>query len=523
MPRPCSFARAPVLLALIWLIVFAPPALPRASEAKAFDHFPRDVQTQLRLLDRLSWGANATSQAQLKQEGLGNWLKQQLHPSSQSLPLAAQAQIDAMTISQTPFDQLVISVIEQRQFIAKLDDGEQKKIARQEYQQRFNQITNETQKRFLLRTLYSENQLQEQMTWFWINHFSVNIRRGIVRAMVGDYENSAIRPHALGKFRDLLGAVVHHPAMLLYLNNNSNFSNHINENFARELMELHTLGVGSGYSQKDVQELARVLTGLGVNIRPLDSPAPKPKPASQSEYVRRGLFEFDPVRHDYGPKTLLGQPIESRGLAETDEALDRLASSPATARFISRKLAIHFVTDDPPRELVDRMASTFSLSNGDIAATLQTMFESPEFSTSLGQKFRDPIHYVIACVRLAYDNRVVSNVAPIVSWLNRMGQPLYGRETPDGYPLNASAWSSAGQMNTRFEIARDIGTNGIALFRTNDKNSPAPLPSPIFANSSIGRMLQSNLNSNTRAALAAARTPEEWNTLLFASPELMYR
>jgi uncharacterized protein (DUF1800 family) len=233
-------------------------------------------------------------------------MRDQLNPRPAPLPPAAQAQIDAMAISRTPLDQLVTALDAQRKAADALPDEDQKKAARQAYQQQLNKLAREAQTRFVLRALYSPNQLQEQMTWFWMNHFNVNLRKDNIRAMVGDYEENAIRPHALGKFRDLLGATLHHPAMLRYLDNAQNAGNRINENYARELMELHTLGVGSGYSQADVQELARVLTGVGVSMQPLDAPPPNVRPALRADYVRKGLFEFNPNRHDYGPKTLLG-------------------------------------------------------------------------------------------------------------------------------------------------------------------------------------------------------------------------
>jgi uncharacterized protein (DUF1800 family) len=271
----------------------------------------------------------------------------------------------------------------------------------------------------------------------------------------------------------------------------------------------------------DVQELARVLTGVGV--QPADAPAPKIKPELSADYLRQGLFEFNPNRHDYGPKTLLGAPIRSRGFAEVDEALDRLARAPSTARSISRKLAIYFVADNPPNALVERMALSFRRSDGDIATTLRTLFESPEFAASLGRKFRDPLHYVMAGVRLAYDGRVVSNTALMLQWLDRMGQPFYGHETPDGYPLNEAAWASAGQMNIRFEIARILGASGALLFRV---DSRAPLEKPTFpplAESPAVREMQAGLGAGTREVLAQAKNPPEWNMLLLAAPELMRR
>ena len=487
---------------------------------------PIDESMRLRWLDRVSWGASTSAAAQLSRRGLGPWMRDQLNPRPAALPAAAQAQIDAMTISRTPVDQLAIALDAQRKAADALPDEDQKKAARQAYQQELNRLSREAQQRFVLRALYSPNQLQEQMTWFWMNHFNVNVRKGNIRALIGDYEDSAIRPHALGKFRDLLGATVQHPAMLRYLDNAQNAANRLNENYARELMELHTLGVGSGYSQGDVQELARVLTGVSVTLRPSDEPPPRMRPALAavaSDYVRRGLFEFNPQRHDYGTKTLLGQPIVGHGMAEVDEALDRLARAPATAHFVSRKLAVYFVADDPSPALVDRMADTFTRSDGDIAATLATMFSSPEFSASLGHKFRDPVHYALAGVRLAYDDRVVTNTTPLIGWINRMGESLYGHETPDGYPLTQSAWASAGQMTTRFEIARAIGANGAVLFRTDDA-TPLERPTfPALAESSAVKAALPGFGADTRAALADARSPQDWNTFLLASPELMNR
>ncbi|MET3493428.1 DUF1800 domain-containing protein [Variovorax boronicumulans] len=521
--RRASMALGACALALLAAGCATAPGSERAMVSVSLpSSAPLDAATRLRWLDRVSWGANASSDAQLAQRGLALWMRDQLNPRPAPLPAAAQAQIDAMTISRTPVDELVMALEAQRKAADALPDEEQKKAARRAYQQALDRLAREARQRFVLRALYSPNQLQEQMTWFWMNHFNVNLRKANLRALVGDYEENAIRPHALGKFRDLLGATLQHPAMLRYLDNAQNAANRINENYARELMELHTLGVGGGYAQADVQELARVLTGVGVSLQPADA-LPNVRPALRGDYVRKGLFEFNPNRHDYGPKTLLGQPIEARGLAEADEALDRLARAPATARFVSRKLAVYFVADEPPPALVDRMAAAFTHSDGDIAMTLKAMFESPEFAASLGRKFRDPVHYVMAGVRLAYDGRVATNVDPMINWINRMGEPLYGHETPDGYPLNEAAWASAGQMNTRFEIARAIGANGAVLFRTDDQ---APLEKPALAplaESGAVRAMQGGLSPETREALTQAKTPQEWNTFLLASPELMRR
>lgn len=500
-PAPCAAAPAwRTLAASLVVLLAACSSVPTPNLAVA----PTDAAAQRAWLDRVSWGANADDARRVASVGMPRWLGSQLHPGRATLPPAAQAQIDAMRISRTPIEQLTRELDDQRKAADALTDDDAKKSARQAYQQALNQLAREAQQRFLLRALYSPNQLQEQMTWFWMNHFNVSTRKANIRALVGDYEETAIRPHALGRFRDLLGATLHHPAMLRYLDNAQNAAKRINENYARELMELHTLGVGSGYSQGDVQELARVLTGVGVS-------------------QRDGRFEFNPARHDRGPKTLLGAPITQRGLAEVDEALDRLTRAPATARFISHKLAVYFVADVPPPALVERMSATFQRSDGDIAAVLTTMFESPEFAASLGRKFRDPVHYAVASVRLAYGGRVVANVDPMIGWINRMGETLYAHETPDGYPLTQDAWASAGQMTTRFEIARAIGANGAVLFRGDNQAPLEKPPFPPLAESAPVRDGLPALSSATRQALAQAATPQDWNTYYLASPEHNHR
>lgn len=471
------------------------------------------------LIDRVSWGINASSLAAIDRLGAERYLLAQLRPGPASLPTAVQQQIDAMTISQRSMTDLAIELEQRRKDTRPTGDDDAKKTARRGYQQELNRLAREAAERSLLQALYSPNQLQEQMTWFWLNHFSVHERKRDLRAMVGDYEQNAIRPHALKKFRDLLSATVHHPAMLRYLDNDRNAVNRINENYARELMELHTLGVDGGYSQRDVQELARILTGVGVN---LESGAPRVRPALQAQYVRRGVFEFNPNRHDYGDKTFLGQPIRSRGLAEVDEAIDRLSRQPATARFISRAMAIYLAGDTPSPALVESMASAFLQSDGDIAVTLSTLFSAPEFAASLGKKFKDPIHYVLSSVRLAHDGTPLQSAAPLVTWLQRMGEPLYGRQTPDGYPLLETAWASAGQMTTRFEFARALGSGSAGLFKREPADA-SRLPQPQLSSAFFHKAIEARLSAATRQALGQASSEQEWNTFFLSSPEMMRR
>ena len=474
---------------------------------------------RLRVINRLTWGVNATTLKHAEQIGLKNFIEEQL-TGQLPLPVQVTEQINAMSISQRPLVALVQDTEQQRKNADAIKEDEPKKTAQRVYQEAMNQLAREAAGRTLLRAIYSPNQLQEQMVSFWMNHFSVHQGKQNLRAMVGDFEESAIRPHAIGKFRDLLKATVFHPAMIRYLDNEQNATKQINENYARELLELHTLGIGGGYSQQDVQELARILTGVGVN---LGTNTPVLRADLVAQYVRRGLFEFNPNRHDYGKKVLLGSPTVSQGLSEVDEAIDRLSRHPATARFISQKLVNFFVTDEPSQALVNRVAATFVTSDGDIAATLRTLFETREFKASLGKKFKTPLQYVVSSVRLAYDAKPILNAGPILNWLNRMGQPLFGRPTPDGYPTGETAWASPGQMTTRFEIAKAMGSGSAGLFKPEGSQSVEVPAFPQLASALFFTQLQPTLSQTTRSAMDQAASPQEWNMLLLSSPEMMRR
>jgi uncharacterized protein (DUF1800 family) len=477
--------------------------------------------TDAALLNRVTWGIDSQSALALARLSRRDYLGQQLHPpASAPLPDQAQAQIDAMNIQRTPMPALVEAVEQRRRDANAAGDDAAKQAALRGYREDLAGLAREAGSRMLLRALYSPHQLQEQMTWFWFNHFNVHQYKADLRAMVGDYEDTVCRPHALGRFRDLLIGSATHAAMLRYLDNAQNAFNHLNENYAREVMELHTLGVDGGYTQKDVQELARVLTGLGVNFT---DKTPRLRPALQAQYVRHGGTEFNPARHDPGQKLVLGQAVDDAGWDEILGQLTRLAQHPATARHVCRQIAVYMVADQPPPALVERMRQAFVASDGDIAITLQAMFDAPDFNASLTHKFKDPVHFVVSAVRLAYDGKPILNPDPMLGWLNRLGQGLYNRQTPDGYPMDAQAWSGSGQMSTRFEIARGIGAGNAGLFR---QPGPPPVDLPAFpqpANALYYDVLQRTLGAPTRAALDAAANPAEWNLVLLSSPEFMFR
>jgi uncharacterized protein (DUF1800 family) len=331
-------------------------------------------------------------------------------------------------------------------------------------------VANELLEGKLLRAIYSDRQLQEVMTDFWFNHFNVFSGKGADRYLITSYERDVIRPRALGKFEDLLVATAQSPAMLFYLDNwlsigpNSDVANGIpkranndwkkralnngrtnqskgkrdglNENYGRELMELHTLGVNGGYTQQDVTEVARVFTGWTLKQPQLG-----------------GGFTFDERTHEPGDKVVLGQHIKAKGQKEGLEVLHILPHHPLTAKFVCTKLAVRFVSDDPPPALVDRMAQTFLKKDGNIREVLKTMLESPEFWTpdAYRAKVKTPLEFVVSAVRAS--GAEIADALPIARQLQNMGMPLYGMQPPTGYSMKADAWINSSALLQRMNFA----------------------------------------------------------------------
>ena len=475
--------------------------------------------SDLALLDALTWGATQTSFAALRALGREAWLAAQLRPGTPAaLPAAVQSQIAAGQPQGELFDR-VAALDAQAKAANALPDPDAKKAAQSTYQGALNDALRRAASTTILRALYAPDQIRERMAWFWFNRFNVHQGKANLRVLVGDYLDAAIRPRALGRFRDLLAATLEHPAMLRYLDNAENAAGRINENYARELMELHTLGVGGGYTQHDVEELARILTGAGIELRPEN---PKLKPERQGDLVRRGLFLFNPARHDYGDKVLLGHAIQGRGYPEIEQALDLLSRHPATARNLSRAMAGYLMGRPPSEALVDRLAGVFTRTDGEIAAVLDALAHAPEFTAGLGTGFKDPMRYVLSAVRLAYDDRVVLNTGPVQGWLNRLGEGLFNRSTPDGYPLDAAAWNGPGQLTTRFEIARQIGGGPAGLFKATTPDAVEEPAFPLLQNALYFGALGATLAEPTRAALGRAISPQDWNTLFLSSPDFMH-
>jgi uncharacterized protein (DUF1800 family) len=335
----------------------------------------------------------------------------------------------------------------------------------------------------LLRDLYSERQLNELMTDFWLNHFNVYAKKSQdAPYYIASYERNVIRPRALGNFEALLVATAMSPAMLNYLDNATSVGPHsrfaqrpngqkrdlgLNENYARELMELQTVGVDGGYTQQDVTEVAKVFTGWTIG-----SPD------------RGGLpveAQFDPAKHEPGSKHVLGVTIKENGSQEGLEVLHLLATSPRTAQFLSTKLAIRFVSDDPPPAMVDRMARTFLSTHGDIRRVLLAMVNSPEFfrPETYRAKLKTPQDFVLSAVRAS--GAQVESTGALVNVIAELGMPVYGMQTPNGYSMKADAWNNTASLVARLNFALALSTNRVAGVHTDwdapladSASSPAP-------------------------------------------------
>ncbi len=442
------------------------------------------------------------------------YLLAQLNPqTNENLPDFAKKQLDGLSIEHRPANSIALEFQQESMRIHNLPDAE-KTAAHRTQNLATKQFMDELMQRHLLRAIYSPAQIKEQMAWFWFNHFNVYSGKNTVGWLIPDYEESAIRPHALGKFRDLLMATLQHPAMLIYLDNNHNAVNKINENYARELLELHSLGINGGYSQQDIQALSKILTGVGISWK---ADRPKIKKSLESYYLHQGFFEFNPGRHDFSDKQFLGKTINGKGFAEIEQVIDMLSKQPATAKFISRKLAIYWVSDSPPESLIESMAKTFQSTDGDITATLKTLFESPEFAASLGKKISDPLHFLLASLRFAYDGQPITDLTTVSKWLNNLAEPLYGHPTPDGYGMMEKDWTSPGQLTKRFEIAKQLVTKNLS-----GEDKKPPFKNNKLSNIPAFKNLEPLLSATTKSALEQAVSPAEWNIFLLSSPEFLY-
>lgn len=350
-----------------------------------------------------------------------------------------------------------------------------------------------------------------QWLWFWFNHFNVFWRKGIVGPSLADYVDTALNNHVDGTFRALLVAVLTHPAMLAYLDNIKNIKGKINENLARELLELHSLGVNGAYTQADIKNVALILTGFG--IKPLKSPSwpSELKPL----VVERDSFLFDPRKHDFSDKVVLGRKIKGTGYSEIEALADILAVNPATARHISRKLSMFYWGDMPPEALVEQVAQSYLRSSGDLSimkhALVGAIGQQPD---GHDRSFKPSMNWVLSCTRWVAQGQNPVDVSPVRRWLSELGEPLFGCATPDGFALSGDKWVGSGQLTQRFYVAREMLSLTRRVFGTS------------FSSDRYEDQLKksgSSMPSNVRRAIKDAATPELKAALWLSGPVFMYR
>ncbi len=455
----------------------------------------------LHVLNRIAFGPRPRDMETVKAIGVEAYIQSQLTPASIPEPQTlTQELISLQTLQLNPVQLRTGYDPQMQRQPGQKPDPEAQKTARK----RARTIVQQAIEGRLARAVASPRQLQEVMVDFWYNHFNVFAGKGLDRLWVGSYEEQAIRPYALGKFRDILGATAKHPAMLFYLDNWQNTAPNssgargrfkgLNENYARELMELHTLGVDGGYTQQDVIALARILTGWGF---------PRPRQPN----VDSSGFYFDPSRHDFSDKVFLGQTIKGSGITEGEQALDILARHPATAHHISYQLAQYFVADNPPQSLVNNLAKRFLDTDGDIRAVLDTLFHSPEFFNSnyYNTKFKTPYQYVISALR-ATDTQI-KDYRRVYGIVAQLGMPLYGYLTPDGYKNTQEAWLNPDALLRRISFVTILAADRF----------PGGKPMAI---QQLDQTLGNNLSAKTKSVVESS--PSQLRAaLILGSPEFM--
>jgi hypothetical protein len=486
---------------------------------------PTDASLALHVLNRFAYGPRTGDLERVMQQGAQAWIEMQLRPDS---IVQSQALTDELA-SRTTLTEAHAPVLArfarlQGDALSSRLTPDEREAARKQLTSFLQLIQREARDARVLRAMASERQLEEVLVEFWFNHFNVFGGKESVRATVGYFESEAIRPYVLSRFRELLGATARHPAMLNYLDNWASVREGfrfptgvplpdgfvpprgLNENYARELLELHTLGVQGGYTQSDVTELARIFSGWSFDRR---NPGP------------RDAFRFYPARHDDGPKRLLGQTVPGYGMQQGEWALDLLARHPSTARHISYKLAAAFVSDIPPASLVDRLAKVFHETDGDLRQVMRALARSPEFldPTVRGAKFKQPFRYVVSSARAC--DASLDGVRRMVPAVARMGMPIYLCPTPDGWRDAREAWLNPEALRQRVDFAaewavaqrRGVPARADALSpsmlrvsaRAPAADGPHALPAPVWAQlGPVTRTVVHDLPESERLAVALA-------------------
>lgn len=484
-----------------------------------------DQQVQ-HVLDRLGFGARPGDVARVRAMGVDQWIALQLAPDHID-DRAADSLLSSYEGLRVPTSELVTAYVQgqqalrqsQRQAAQRGDSADRKDMraeamredpALRERLRQTRRAMGDVQSAKLARAVVSERQLQEVMTDFWSNHFSVFAGKGLTRLFIPAYDRDVIRPNALGHFRDLLGAVARSPAMLFYLDQwqSAADSAHrtlsatrrprlrargLNENYARELLELHTLGVDAGYTQQDVIEVARAFTGWTMN------------PRQQAEFM------FRPEIHDADQKVVLGHMLAAgRGVEDGDAVLDILARDPRTARFIAHKLAVRFVSDEPPPALVERAAAVFLRTDGDIREVVRAIVTSQEFFSraAFHSKVKSPFELVASALRaVGAQGDTSMRSAQAVAFL---GQPIYGHQAPNGWPETGESWMNTGAILNRINFGMALAANRLPNASVTDWSDAGRLrtaPRDVQVDAVIAAFLGGHASPDTRQILLDGQHP----------------
>ena len=506
----------------------------------------------LHVLNRLTFGPRPGDVEAVRKMGLKKWIDQQLHPERiaenpelaerlrplKSLPMSPAevatnypprvvVQPQRLRVQQKANDQGKggdpLKQAMRQQVLDTTDPVERRKLVADRTPQQV--LTYDLNEAKLYRAIYSNRQLEEQMADFWFNHFNVYMDKGADRILTTSYERDAIRPYVFGKFRDLLEATAESPAMLFYLDNWQSVSSEpgqrdinrraklkakqsrgLNENYARELMELHTLGVDGGYTQQDVVGVARCFTGWTI-----------------AQPNRGGEFIYNDRVHDKGEKIVLGVKIPAGGgMEDGEKVLDILARHPSTARFISTGLAKKFVADDPPPALIDRMAKTFHDTDGDIRAVMTTMLDSKEFFSegAFRAKVKTPLELIVSAVRAT--DAQVDFAIPLATQIAQLGEPLYRKIEPTGYSSGNAEWVNSAALLARMNFALALADNrvpGSKVDVSRFQNDAAAVARQIL----FQEPAQQTLNSIEKALAEREPTPSLAAGLVLGSPDFQRR
>jgi len=563
MTRSRALRRLAMLLASVLL----------TAGAAALASLPQPDQdaTIIHALNRLAYGPRPGEVEKVRKLGLEHWIDLQLHPDrisdkalgSRLAPLATVGLSTPDLMREYDLPRQAKQEIARRkaQLGANASEDDLEQLRRESARMYApdlkgspHQVIENLQEAKLLRAVYSERQLDEVLVDFWMNHFNVYAQKGPDKFLIGEYERTTIRPHAWGRFEDLLRATAESPAMLFYLDNwlstgpdapanaprrgsrrrqdaglarfpmagrraggpapdagaAPRGQRGLNENYAREIMELHTLGVDGGYTQKDVTEVARCFTGWTIT-------------GLRDEH-RDPEFAFVQALHEPGDKVVLGHTIRSGGQSEGEDVIHILATHPATARFIAAKLARRFVSDTPPPALVERAAATFQRTDGDIRSVIETIVKSPEFldADPRDAKIKTPLEFVASAARAS--GATIVDASEAVRRLSDMGMPLYMQQPPTGYRDTSDAWVSTGGLLARLDLALDLAAGRLEGVEFHaDKLAPRHASQAATVDSLAARLLPAGLSSATRASLEAPATAdldaERLAGLILGSPD----